>query len=51
MNETSALSKIEPIDWAIPQVDSSLLPAKVSKRLWVTPSEFMETISVWQLAD
>jgi len=51
MSQFSTLLSVEPTALTIPPVDLSLLPAKVSKRLWVTPSAFMETISAWSLAD
>jgi len=56
MNYT-ALSRIEPKPLAelkqmieLPEVDLSLLPAKLSRRLWVSPAEFMVVTSAPVLA-
>jgi hypothetical protein len=35
---------------SLPETDLSKLPAKLSKRLWVSPAEFIEVISAWHLA-
>jgi hypothetical protein len=35
---------------SLPDIDLSKLPAKLSKRLWVSPAEFIEVISAWPLA-
>jgi hypothetical protein len=37
----TALLKIEPNRLALPQTDLSLLPSKLSRRLWVAPEEFL----------
>jgi hypothetical protein len=41
MDET-ALLKIERTELAFPQIELSQLPAKLSKKLWVEPVEFLE---------
>lgn len=36
---------------SIPEIELSLLPAKMSKRLWVSPAEFVELIAALSLAE
>lgn len=56
MSNCNALLPIEPNQVRIlenlklPAIDVSKLPAKLSKRLWVSPAEFIAVTSVWQLA-
>jgi len=45
-----ALLTIEPNQLVIPQTDLSLLPAKLSRRLWVGPEEFLVVTSAPNLA-
>ena len=42
MSNFSALYQNQPIGLSWPQTDLSLLPAKLSKRLWVSPAEFID---------
>lgn len=49
MNDT-ALLKIEPVQLDLPQIELSPLPAKVSKRLWISPAEMLHLISAFTLA-
>ena len=41
----TALLKIEPNRLTLPQTDLSLLPGKLSRRLWVAPEEFLVVTS------
>lgn len=41
MSNFSALYQNQPIGLSWPQTDLSLLPAKLSKKLWVSPAEFI----------
>jgi len=56
MSKCSAFLVIEPNQQrvtgklSLPETDLSKLPVKLSKRLWVSPGEFIEVISAWQLA-
>jgi len=51
VSNCSTLLRKEPTKLSLPELDLSILPAKVSKRLWVGPAEFIETTAAWQLAD
>ena len=56
MSNCNALLPIEPNQLRvsdklrIPETDLSKLPVKLSKRLWVSPGEFIVVISAWQRA-
>jgi hypothetical protein len=49
MNDT-ALLKIKPVKLNWPLIELSQLPAKLSKRLWVSPAEMLRLISALTLA-
>lgn len=54
MSNFSALYQNQPIGLSLPQTDLSLLPAKFSKKLWVSPAEFIVltaalTVAEWAL--
>ena len=51
MTECNALSQFEPSALSLPWTDLSALPAKLSKRLWVGPQEFLVTIHALPLAE
>ncbi len=51
MVECNALTQFEPSDLRLPWTDLSALPAKLSKRLWVGPQEFLVTIHALPLAE
>jgi hypothetical protein len=46
----TALLKIEPVKLNLPLIELSPLPAKVSKRLWISPAEMLHLISAFTLA-
>ena len=56
MSNCNALLPIEPNQvkvndrLGLPPIDLSQLPIKMSKRLWVSPGEFIEVTSAWHLA-
>ncbi len=50
MSECNALSQFDPSALHLPWTDLSALPAKLSKRLWVSPQEFLLTIHAMTLA-
>lgn len=56
MSNCNALLPIEPKEVRVlenlnlPAIDVSKLPTKVSKRLWVSPAEFIAVTSAWPLA-
>ena len=51
MFEFSALFKVQPSGLALPETDLSPLPAKLSKRLWVGPAEFLVVTHSLPLAE
>ncbi len=51
MAECNTLSQFEPSALSLPWTDLSALPAKLSKRLWVSPQGFLVTIHALQLAE
>ena len=51
MPESNALSQIQPSSLNLPWTDLSHLPAKLSKRLWVTPQEFLVVTNALPLAE
>ena len=56
MNNCTALLSIEPNQLrvskslSLTEIDLSRLPVKLSKRLWISPGEFIVVISAWHLA-
>jgi len=55
MSDSTALSELGPNPLTPPETDLSALPAKLTKRLWVTPTEFLVTthalaMAVWAVA-
>lgn len=55
MNNFNALYQNQPIGLSLPETDLSLRPAKLSKRLWVSPAEFIVltnalAVATWALA-
>ncbi len=51
MPESNALCQVQPKGLNLPWTDLSQLPAKLSKRLWVTPAEFLVVTNAWPLAE
>jgi hypothetical protein len=51
MSESNALFQIQPGRLTLPWTDLTPLPAKLSKRLWVTPEEFLAVTHALQLAE
>lgn len=51
MAECNALFQFEPSTLSLPWTDLSALPAKLSKRLWVGPPEFLVTTHALPLAE
>jgi len=51
MSESNALFQVQPHSLNLPWTDLSPLPAKLSKRLWVTPQEFLVVTHALQLAE
>ena len=57
MNNDNALSRNEANDLEkigqlkIPEIDLKMLPAKMSKRLWISPGEFVKITSALILAE
>jgi len=47
MSDSTALCGTQPNGLTPPPIDLSALPAKLTKRLWVTPTEFLVTHSGW----
>lgn len=50
MSNFNALYQKQPIGLSLPQTDLSLLPAKLSKKLWVSPAEFIALTNALALA-
>ena len=50
MTDCTALSKTANIFWQPAEMDMGSLPARLSKRLWVTPAEFLQTTNAMQIA-
>lgn len=51
MNNSSALYQKERIGLSLPELDLSQLPAKLSKKLWVGPAEFLILTNALSLAE
>jgi len=51
MTDSTALSTLTPNPLAPPRLDLSALPAKLSKRLWVSPTDFLITSHALALAE
>ncbi len=51
MSECNALSQLDPSALSLPWTDLSALLTKLSKRLWVSPQEFLVTIHARPLAE
>ena len=50
MPDCTALSIIDSNPLALPEVDLGILPARLSKRLWITPTEFLQTTNAMATA-
>ena len=50
MPDCTALSIIDSNSLAPPEVDLGILPARLSKRLWVTPTEFLQSTNAMATA-
>lgn len=51
MSNFNALYQNQPIGLSMPPTDVSLLPAKLSKKLWVSPAEFIVLTGAWSVAE
>ena len=51
MSDATALSEVRPNSPALPWTDLSPLPDKMSKRLWVSPTEFLITTHALEMAE
>lgn len=51
MSNFSVLYQNQPIGLSLPATDLSLLPAKLSKKLWVSPAEFIGLIHAAEVAE
>lgn len=51
MSNCTALSILESNALAPPEVDLGILPVRLSKRLWVTPTEFLQTSNAMVTAE
>jgi Transposase DDE domain len=51
MSNCNAVLQKAPTELRVPELDLSLVVAKISKRLWVEPGQFMELTSARQLAE
>lgn len=51
MSDSTALSEWEPNPLTPPETDLSTLPAKLTKRLWVNPTEFLVTTHALAMAE
>lgn len=51
MTDCTALSRMDGAFLASPEVDLGILPARLSKRLWVTPTEFLQTTNALEIAE
>lgn len=51
MSDSTALCGYAPNRLTPPPIDLSALPAKLTKRLWVTPTEFLVTTHALRLAE
>jgi hypothetical protein len=51
MPDSTALSAWEPNPLTPPKTDLTTLPAKLTKRLWISPTEFLVTTHAWAMAE
>ncbi len=51
MSDCTTLSRTESSLPVMPEVDLGILPARMSKYLWVTPSEFLQTTNAMRIAE
>jgi len=47
----SVLYQNQPIGLSLPQTDLSVLPARLSKKLWVSPAEFIALTNAVEVAE
>ena len=50
LNKFTALYQNRPNPLAIPETDLSLLPVKLSRRLWVSPTQFLVLVNAVAMA-
>lgn len=51
MSNFSALYQNQPIGLSLPPTDLSLLPAKLSQKLWISPAEFIVLTAALSVAE
>ena len=51
MTDCTALSRTDGTFLATPEVELDILPARLGKRLWVTPTEFLQTTNALAIAE
>ncbi|MDZ4159242.1 MAG: hypothetical protein U1B80_05560 [Anaerolineaceae bacterium] len=51
MSDCTALSRIDGAPLTPPEVDLGVLPIRLGKRLWVSPTEFLQTTNALATAE